>query len=135
MANGLFALGRQAFAAKLIDWVGDDIRCVLVDHSVDTPNRSTDQFLSDIAAGARIATSSLLAGKTNVNGTCDAADLPFAVVTGASFESLVVYQDTGSAATSRLIAVYDTVPELPYTPTGAGLTIRWDNGANKMFTL
>jgi hypothetical protein len=135
MANQLFKKGREGFAAGLIDWVGDDIRVVLVDHGVDTPNPATDQYLSDIAAGARVATSALLTGKTNVGGTCDADDLPFVAVTGASVGSLVVYQDTGSAATSRLIVLYDTVPELPYAPLGAGLTFRWDNGANKMFTL
>lgn len=113
----------------------DDIKVVGVDHGTDTPVAATDQFLSDIAAGARIMTTANLASKTITGGVFDAADITTLAVTGASFESLVIYKDTGSAATSPLIAFFDTATGLPFTPNGGDVTIAWDNGASKIFAI
>jgi hypothetical protein len=56
-------------------------------------------------------------------------------VSGASCESIVVYKDTGSAATSPLVAFFDTATGLPVTPNGGDIIITWDSGANKIFKL
>jgi hypothetical protein len=96
---------------------------------------SKDQFLSDIAAGARIATSAALASKTSTLGVADAADFSWTGVSGAQSEAIVVYKDTGSAATSNLIAFIDTATNLPVTPNGGDITVTLDNGANRIFAL
>lgn len=132
MANALFAKALEGFANADIDWTADNIKAVLVDHGTDTPNVSTDQFLSDISAGARVATSGNLTGKTSTNGVLDADDVTFPLVSGVSAESIVIYQDTGNAATSRLIAYIDTGTGLPVTPGGGDILFTWDNGANKI---
>lgn len=113
----------------------DTIKVVGVDHGTDTPVPATDQFLSDITAGARIFTSAGLANKSGASGVFDADDITITAVTGASIESIVLYKDTGSAATSPLILYVDTATGLPFTPNGGDLTIQWDNGANKIFAL
>lgn len=136
MANALFDTGRSSFLDADIDWSVDNIKVVLVDHGVDTPVPGTDQFLSDIAGGARIATSANLGGKTSTAGVADANDTLFtAPPAGTSCESLVIYQDTGVAATSRLIAFIDTATGLPVTTNGADINVTWDNGANRIFKL
>lgn len=135
MANAMFAKGREAFLAGDIDWAADNIKCVLVDHGTDTPVPATDQYLSDIAAGARVATSGNLSGKTVTDGVADAADVTFSAVSGASCESIVIYKDTGDPATSPLIAYIDTATGLPVTPNGGDITVQWDSGANKIFKL
>lgn len=135
MANALFDKGREGFLDGSIDWDTDAIKCVLVDHGTDTPVPSTDQNLSDIAAGARVATSGNLSTKTVTAGVADADDVTFTSVSGASCESIVIYKDTGTASTSRLIAFIDTATGLPVTPSGGNITITWDNGANKIFKL
>lgn len=135
MADALFAKGREGFLDGSIDWDTDTIKAVLVDHGTDTPVPATDQFLSDISAGARIATSAALSSKTVTDGVADAADITFSAVSGASVESIVLYKDTGSAATSRLIAYIDSATGLPVTPNGGDITVQWDNGANKIFKL
>jgi hypothetical protein len=57
---------------------------------------------------------------------CDAADVTIPTVSGASIESIVVYKDTGSAATSNLLCYMDTASSgLPLTPTGGDVTIAW----------
>ena len=51
----------------------------------------------------------------------------FSAVTGNSVEALVLYVDTGSASTSRLVAYIDSgVTGLPVTPNGGDITITWN---------
>ncbi len=135
MANSLFDLGREAFLGGDLDWDAHNIKLVCVDHGVDTPNVATDDNLDDIGAGARIATSANFASKTKTAGVADAADVVLSAVTGAQFESIVIYRDTGTESTSTLIAYIDTATGLPCTPNGGDITIVWDSGANKIFKL
>ena len=137
MANALYDLGRQTFLEGGIAWLTDNIKAVLVDTRGGhyTVNLATDQFLSAIAAGDRIATSGNLASKTSSAGVADAADITMTAVTGAQVGAIVLYKDTGVAGTSPLIAYLDTVTGLPLTPSGADETVAWDNGANKIFKL
>lgn len=138
MANALYDLGREKFLGHAtidLDWINDDIKAVLVDTGAYTVNLATHEFLSDIPVGARIATSSNLAGKTSTAGVADADDITFTGVTGATVEALVLYKDTGVAATSPLIAYIDSATGLPFTPNGSDVDVIWDSGANKIFKL
>ena len=56
-------------------------------------------------------------------------------MTGASIEAIVLYKDTGTDATSPLIASIATATGLPITPNGGDIIVTWDNGANKIFKL
>lgn len=134
MANALYDTGRDAFLTGDIDWVNDAISVVLIDsadYSVDIANH---QFLTSVAAGARVATVAL-GSKTSASGIADAADAIFTTVSGDESEALVIYKNTGSDATSQLIAYIDTATGLPVTPNGGDITVTWDNGANKIFKL
>ena len=95
-----------------------------------TFNQAHD-FLNDITAGALIGTAATLTGKTITDGVFDAIDTNFGTIaTTDSSEALVIYQDTGSSATSRLIAYIDGIT---LSPDGTNVTVQWDNGANKIF--
>lgn len=133
MANALYDKGRASFLNKQIDWTNDTIKACLVDSGVYTVNISTHQFLSDLSG--IIATSPAFTTKTSTAGVADADDLAFGNVSGVSGEALVIYQDTGAAGTSRLIAYIDTATGLPVTPNGGPLNVIWDSGANKIFKL
>lgn len=135
MANALYAKGRQAFLEGGIAWLTDNIKGVFVDTGAYTPNLATHQYLSDIAAGARIATSPNLAGKTSTDGVADATDPVVSAVTGASVEAFVLYKDTGVASTSPLICFLDTATGLPFTPNGGDVTYVFPSDANKIFKL
>jgi hypothetical protein len=125
MANALYDLGRESFLKGEISWSGDNIKAILVDSQEYTPNLATDQFLSDIPAGGIVATSANLTSKTTTSGAGDAADVTYTSVTGDISEFLVIYQDTGSGATSRLIARIDTATGLPVTPNGGDIQVQW----------
>jgi ApbE superfamily uncharacterized protein (UPF0280 family) len=135
MANALYDLGREGFLGGDIAWDTDNIKVVLLDMTDYTPNLATDQFLSDVPVGARVATSSNLTTKTISSGVADAADVVFSSVTGDECEYVGIYQDTGVEASSRLIALIDTATGLPVTPNGGDITVQWDNGVDKIFKL
>ena len=135
MANALYDKAREKFLLAQINWSSDTLAAVLVDTGAYTPNLTTHEFLSDIPIGARISTSGALSGKTTALGAADANDTTFTAVTGTTVETIIIYKDTGTAATSSLIAYVDTATGLPITPNGGDIIVTWNNGANKIFKL
>ena len=118
MANTLYDSARQGFLEAQINWLTDTMKVLLVDAGAYTPNVSTHQFLADIPISSRIAGPVTLTAKTTTGGAADAADVTFTSVSGASIEMIVIYKDTGTEATSPLIAMIDTATGLPITPNG-----------------
>ncbi|MGD9989315.1 hypothetical protein [Pseudonocardia sp.] len=135
MANALYDHGREAFLRGEISWNTDTIKCVLVDAADYTVNLATHQYLSDIPSGGRVATTAALSGKTTTAGVADANDPVFTAATGDQAEAIVIYKDTGSAATSPLIAYIDTATGLPVLPNSGDITVVFDNGSNRVFRL
>jgi hypothetical protein len=138
MANALFGPGREGFLAGEIDWDTAVIKCILLrSYTYD----STDKFVSDLSGASIVATSAAFGTKTVTNGTADAADVTFSAVSaGAAITNAVIYQSSavgggGDVANTlqRVIAFIDS--GFPVTPNGGDITIAWDNGANKIFTL
>jgi hypothetical protein len=132
VANTLYDLGRQAFLSGSVAYLTDTIKVALVDTGTYTFSQA-HQFQSSLTGV--VGTAQTLGTKTATNGVADAADSTFTAVTGATVEALVIYKDTGSAATSPLLAYIDTATGLPVTPNGGDITIVWDNGTNKIFKL
>jgi len=135
MANALFDKARQRFLEGQFNWNTDTIKAVLVDTGTYTVNLSAHEFLADVSAGSRISTSGAFTGKATTGGAADANDVTFTSVTGASIEAIILYKDTGTDATSPLIAFIDTATGLPITPNGGDIIVTWDNGPNKIFKL
>lgn len=133
--SALYDGGRQAFAEGDIDWLADDIRVILVDTADYTVNLATHDFLDDVPAGARVAVSGSLTGKTTTAGVCDADNPSLGNVTGDQSEALIVYRHTGTESTSRLIAYIDSATGLPVTPNSGPISVEWNNGANRIFKL
>ncbi len=130
MANTLYDYGRQRFLEAQINWMTDTIKVLLVDTGTYTPNTSAHQYLSDISATARIAGPVTLTSKSTTGGAADGADVTFTSVSGPSIEAIVIYKDTGSEATSPLIAYIDTATGLPITPNGGDIAPRSLEAAN-----
>jgi hypothetical protein len=133
MANALYGKGREKFLSGDIAWDTDNIKASLVDTGTYTVAIDTHEFYSDLSGV--VADSGNLASKTVALGVADAADVTFSTVTGATVEAVVIWKDTGVAATSPLIAYIDTATNLPITPNGGDITVAWDSGANKIFKL
>ena len=142
MANALYSAGREGFLAGEIDWDTAVIKVALVRSYTFS---ASHKFVSDVtgASGVLHVTSAALASKTVTGGTADAADVTFtAVASNASGHSLLVFQASAvtggadvAASSQRLIAYIDTGTNLPITPNGGDVTVAWDSGSNRIFTL
>jgi hypothetical protein len=126
MANAIYPKFKEQTLQAGVNLSSGDIKAVLVDLA-DYTYSAADEFLSDVALAGRVATSPNLASKTFTNGLFDAADVSFTAVTGDQSEALIIYIDTGTAGTSRLIAFFDTgVTGLPVTPNGGDINVTWN---------
>jgi hypothetical protein len=134
MANALYGKGKEKLLSGSINLPTDTIKVALVS-SAYTANLSTDEFLSTIS-GFVLGTAQTLGTKTVTLGVFDAADPIFSAVAGGSTaKALVIYKDTGSAATSPLLAYIDTITGFPLATNGGDIQIVFDSGANKIFAL
>lgn len=133
MANALYPKWKQAlleFTANN-DLDGQTVKVALVTSGYTYS--ATHQFYSSVSASV-VGTPQTIGTKTFTNGVFDGADVTFSAVTGSQVTRLVIYIDTGSAATSPLVAYLDTgVTNLPVTPNGGDIAITWN--ASGIFAL
>ena len=138
MANTLYDYCRQRFLEAQINWMTDTVKVILVSTSAYTPQTAVHQYLADIPVSARIAGPVTLTAKATTGGAADAADCTFTSVSGATINAIVIYKDTGTEATSPLIAYIDTATGLPISPNGGDIIVTWDEingGVNNLISL
>lgn len=101
---------------------GTNVKLAMVDLGAYTYN-DAHEFLSDVAGV--VATSNNLGSKSASDGAAfQSGNGRFDAITGVSVEALVMYVDTGSPSTSRLVAFFDTgITGLPVTPAGTSYNI------------
>lgn len=126
MANGIYQLSKQNYGFPNL--LVDNIKVVLTRGYA--PVYGVHEFLTSIVAGSRVATSANLGGKTFTLGVFDAGNVTFAAVpAGLACDYLIIYQDTGVDATSRLLCGLDTgFAGLPVTPDGSDIQVTWAAG-------
>ena len=132
MASTLYIKFKEAVMQGNANLSSGTVKAALVDTAAYTFNQS-HEFYSSVSGV--VGTPQTLGSKTFTNGVFDAADVSFPAVAGASAEAIVLFIDTGTAGTSRLVAYIDTAAGLPVTPNSGNINIGWDNGANKIFVL
>ncbi|MDX7770990.1 hypothetical protein SJR62_14370 [Aeromonas caviae] len=133
MANTLYDKGREKFLTGAINASADTLKCALIKDTY-APTLGSDEFFSTLSSHVA-GTPQTLTSKTVTGGVLDAADVTFSAVPTAAVKYCAIYKDTGSAATSPLIALFDTAAGLPVSTNGGDIIIAWDNGANKIFKL
>ncbi len=133
MANAIYPKYKEALldAFTDIDINMLTAKVALIDTGTYTYS-DTHDFFNDVTGV--VGTPQTLTSKSVTNGVFDAADVTFTSVTGNSVEALLIYIDTGTSTTSRLVAYIDTgVTGLPVTPNGGDITITWN--ASGIFAL
>lgn len=136
MASGLFANAKELGLTTGMNLSSGQVDIVVIDTNILDPDLATDQFYSDISS-AVIDSPVTLTSKTVTGGVFDAADPTFSSLTAGTYEALVIFVNTGTPATSPLIAklTSDTVSGLPITADGTDATVSFSDGANKIFKL
>jgi hypothetical protein len=136
MANLTMNEGIKCVIDRTIDLAADTIKAMLVS-SVYTPNKD-DQFIdtggASDAVDARIGTDQTLGSKTIAKDTAsdfaylDVADPTWTAVAGGStIVGVVIYKDTGTPTTSKILAYIDVTD----TPTNGGdITLQVATPAN-----
>lgn len=126
MANAIYPLYKQALldASANVDINDGTVKVALIDTGTYTYN-AAHEFYSSVSGV--VGTPQTINNTTVTNGLFDGDNVTYTAVTGNSVEALLIYIDTGSAATSRLVAWLDTsVTGLPVTPNGGDITITWN---------
>ena len=133
MANRLYPKGAEKILSGSINLTSDTIKAALLSDAYTYS--ASHEFLSDVSASV-LNTAQTLASKAVTGGVFDAADSVYTAVTGgANARYLAIYKDTGVAGTSPLIHYVDTVTGLPMATNGGDITVQWDNGSYKIFSL
>ncbi len=135
MSNAIYPLYKDAIltSAANSNITGGTLKAALVDTATYTYS-AAHQYYSSVSGVQGSPTA--VGSATTTNGVVDGADVTFTSVSGVHIEAIILFLDTGTPATSRLVAYIDTgVTGLPVTPNGGNITITWDNGAYKIFAL
>lgn len=134
MANALYAKGKEKILSAAINFTSDTIKVALVSDAY-AGSLLTDEFYTSISADV-LGTPQTLLTKTITGGVFDAADVTYTAVTAGPISvGVVIYKDTGVAGTSPLLAYIDTISGFPLTLNGGDVTIQWDSGTYKIFSL
>ncbi len=140
MANQLYTKAKQALLGGELNLSSNVVTIALVDTDVYTFSAS-HEFRSSIPDSAVVASANLTT-QTITDGVFDAADVEFPFVLGANCEALILYHNTGDAendaarkADSRLVAYIDTATGLPVLPNGGNITVKFSDGASKIFAI
>ena len=140
MANQLYTKAKQALLGGELNLSSNVVTIALVDTDVYTFNAS-HEFRSSVPNTAVVASANL-AGKSITGGVFDALDVEFPFVTGANCEALLLYHNTGDAETdgnrqadSKLVVYIDTATGLPILPNGGNITVKFSDGASKIFAI
>ena len=129
MANVLYDAWKDLIASAglglaALDLTAATLKVAAIDTGVYTFSQAHDFF--DDVSGV-VDTPVEIATPTVTGKTIDGGNVTFPGMTGVSVEALIIYMDTGVAATSPLVAYIDTnVTGLPITPSGADVTLTWD---------
>jgi hypothetical protein len=135
MADFMYPSIKEKMLSGQFNWLSDSIVAILVASGKYTPSVNHASLL-DLPVTARVATSDVLTGRTVVNNVVDADDYLFSNVSGPQVAAVVLAVNSGTEATSWLIAYLDKgVSGLPFNPSDGPAQLAWDNGANKIFAL
>lgn len=141
MANAVFPKAKEGFLDGSIDLDTAAIKVALVRGYTYS---SAHEFVSDVTnTGTLHATSAALASIDVTNGVFDADDVTFTTpASDTNSHSLLIFQASAvgggadvASSSQRLIAWIDTGTGIPIAPAGGDITVVWDNGPNKIFSL
>lgn len=131
MSNQLYPKYKEALLQAGVNLSTGAVKAALIDTGTYTYS-TAHQFFSSVSGV--VGTPVALASKTFAAGVFDAADPTFTAVTGVTAEALIFYVDTGTPATSALLAYFDSgVTNLPVTPNGGDINLLFN--ASGIFAL
>lgn len=124
MADTFYPKGKENLLKGNIDVLNDTIKVALIDTGTYTYNVLHEAY--DDLSGV-VGTPTTLANVALDVNSIGGDNVTFDSVTGSTVEAVVIYKDSGTPATSYLIAYIDTITNSPIVPNGGDLTVVWDD--------
>jgi hypothetical protein len=126
VANVLYNSYKQLILGAGLDLTSLTIKAALVDTGVTAFNSAHDNY-DDVSAGV-IGTPVTLTGKSVTNGVFDSTTNPSftGLVAAPTIEAIVIYYDSGTPATSTLIAWIDSATGLAVSAGATQVDVTWD---------
>lgn len=129
----LYPKGAEALLDGSVVLTTDTIK-VAIGRTDQYTQSDAHEFMSSVTKVQDLTAA--LSSKSVASGVFDAADGTFAAVAAQGgnvpLDFLVLYKDTGSAATSRVIAYLDG---FSIVANGGDIQLVWDNGTPKIFRI
>lgn len=126
MANKIYPKYKKASMSggANVNLLTGTVKAALVNTTSYTYNDS-HEFLSDVPGAAIIASTGAATSKSVTDlAAFQSGTVVASAVSGSEIDAVVLYIDTGSPSTSRLVAFYDSgVTGLPVTPAGASYNV------------
>lgn len=133
MANRFFPKGKEKMLDGLIDWNTNTIKARLVKNTYTYD--AAHEFVSSVTAVTG-TTDQTLTTPTITGGVFDADDVTFsAVPSGETASAVVLYKFVTNDADSPVLALIDTITGFPKNTDGGNITVQWDSGAYRIFSL
>jgi hypothetical protein len=119
MSVQVYPFGREAFADGTCNWASGNFKAMLVKSTYTFS--AAHKFVNDLTPGTNDnGRSANLGSKTQALGLCTAANSSLVATVASASNAIVIFFDTGSDATSRLIAYIDGIQQLVIPVTYAG---------------
>ena len=132
MANKFYPKGAEKVLNAAVNFSTANISVALVANAYTYSD--AHEYLSDL--GATVGTAQPLASKSTAGGVFDADDVDLgSPAIGSVLGSLLIYKDTGNAATSPVLLNLTDVVGFPMNTNGSGVQLRWSDGSAKLFSL
>lgn len=133
MANTLYPKFKEGLLKGQFNLLTATVKAMLIKSGYVYSD--THQYVSDILDYDNGRSSELI-NKSVTNGVFNANPVTLNAIGAYQVIAVVLYIDTGSDSTSPLVAYIDTAAGLPFTPPAGGeVTIAWDTGTYKIFSL
>lgn len=116
--NTLYYVARQRMLTKLFDWLAGSPRAYLLTSGYTFD--AAHDTLSDIDAALRLSNALILNRSVNAHGWCCSIGIEFEEVQPAASllpAASVVFVE-GNSESDKLIACFNSVVQLPFTPDG-----------------
>lgn len=137
MANFIYKKAKESILNGEFNLSSNNLKVLLINKSLYTPNENSDQYISDIPANAIKKRSNNMTNITNSLGVLDADNVSMGDYNGQSFDGIVLYQSGSSDSNSKLIFFIDTSSGLPFIGSNSDtpITIIWSDSNTKILSI
>lgn len=137
MANFIYKKAKESLLNGEFNLSSNNLKVLLIDKSLYTPNEDSDRYVSDVPANAIKKRSNNMTNVVNSLGVLDADNISMDDYNGQYFDGIVLYQSGTSDSNSKLIFFIDTSSGLPFagSNTNTPVTIIWSDSNTKILSI